>query len=366
MNDPSPLTKKVIKDISRKESPKLQSLVFYAIASFKKRIKIEGDICEESRNALLHAIVLEEVFGFSRKESFLLAIRGKESLINEEELHYFLNTRSVRKLRRFCRLSRASYIVINDILSSNNRKKLEELFSHPEKVEDKISYFYKKRVKIVEERAHKIAIKTTISVLVIGILSLFLAEVPIIHATPFILAPVILASLSILAIPHPPEKNRKKLVLETLRTIYKKEEDPSLVVSLQKEKNQNIYRFVAAFYFLLFFIFFSIMFLLAKTTISFVSSVVFATIVAVTAYGFKKSKNSFSSVFVIERKETVLDFITDSLSFPLLKIEKIISSDKKKNLHKKKFALPKKNKNLFDFRLLVKKVKEKKERIYEE
>ncbi len=328
----------------------------------------------DTDNELLYIAIQQTIFNIKKTTIIYHLLKAKnkdwENIYSEkEEIEKLFEKPLLKKVQGICRKKRFIYKIIETALK-NNSKDIRDFLENPERIEKEIILEYEKKVNNTKSNLFNFLFITTVLILATRLLLLIYVEVPLIgflnnnifndlSLTLSVVIPFTLSAFLALEIKSPPEKNRKKLFIEILKTLYKKDE--SLAIKLEERKNNLAHTFFSLFYTLGFLILFSattgILFLLGLPLISSIILSLFASFISFIEVLIREK---LSTLYVIEKKENFFNIITDIFAFPLLKIRKYFLSFEKKTLVKKKRNLKfKKTK-----RKWKEKLKEKKENIY--
>jgi len=189
---------------------------------------------------------------------------------------------------------------------------------------------YNKRLASLKRRLFKMAVLSTLSVLVASAVSLFLVEVPIakffygkfniLAISVDILLPTLLMFILVLLVKTPGQKNLENLLVALKKIIYKNEKREYYEIRLKRKKSFIVKFLIGFFYFLgmgtsLGFIFW--IFYIAKVPITsvYVDTINVAVIVFAALLIRQKSKE-----LLVEEKSVFWEFILDTLSVPIGRI----------------------------------------------
>ncbi len=324
MAEPSPLTQKLIKDISRldKKEGSLTEIIYeYTFNSIKKKIKIEGNITEEEKNSLLYIAVLQAVFNFDRSSSLGYAFPGKK------DFKYLLEKSAFKKIYLFCRAHKTAYLIIGEILK-NKKNGLKKFLSDPERLKEEAEVIYEKRKKRLEKRIHQRILFLTLFVFFIVFLSsFFLINFTLQSRVLLSLVPTLMAASLVFNLPALPSKNKKRILLEIMSILYKKKEDTSCSVFFSKEKKNPTHLLINIFYSIGFVFIAIIIFLILEllSLPSFYSAILFSLFVFTCFVGVM-IKEIAKEIYMIQERERFLHVIMDTVAFPLIKVRHYILS----------------------------------------
>ncbi len=302
-----------------------ETFLFYAFNSLKKIIKIEEDkITESEKNIILYLSVQQTIFGFDKDLAiYNTSIVSDESFQKIKELS---ETLLLKKVSLICFNYKTPLLIIRNILREDG-KNHKDIFSNPEETEKKIISVYKKIEEDRLNRSYRYIAASTIIIALLSFLVSFSLTIPLLKIS-LTLIPIIFCALLVTEIKPIPQKNTKKIVLESLRLIYKKEEAPHYFVKPPKKINK-IYFFINLLYALLFSVFFGLAFwslsFLNISTLSIISLIFLFVFIFFTKINAKRFLKDLS---LINRKDSFFDSLTEIIAFPLLKIRQIFITKK--------------------------------------
>ncbi len=325
-------------------------LVLYTFRSLKRMLKIKKED-EKKSDLLLYIAVQQSLFNLSLNAIIYHVLELKyENWKNpsseelkkisfnihkdKEEVKQILNHPLFRKVYLVCKNYNTPYLIIGDIIS-RNLKDIKASLSDTEKAEKIIIDHYEKRINEIKTNLSRtVAIFTTmiftVFLFLTGITAL-LGEVTLFSAIFTVLVPTSLAAFLAFAISPPPEKNRKKVVLQTMKALYKKEEVDVYFLEKGKEKKTGFRAFVFLFYAVAFLVFMGTAFwVLGFIYLPLISRIIFLASLPVIAFKGLKISGEFKDLYMIEVKEKPIGTLLDILAFPLIHLEKYIAQQKEK------------------------------------
>jgi hypothetical protein len=354
--------------------------LFYVFNSIKKTIEINEDV--ENRDLLLYVAVQKTIFNFNNTliAYHLLKLKHDkwENYTAEDikkitpqiykerrEMSSLLNNFHLRKINRLCKQRKLSYLVFKDILK--NPKNTKELLSDPEQVEKEVITYYEKHLERIKNNTLNLITLFALFALITKIAFLLFLEVPLFEFNNFTaslsgLLPTILIALLAIKVQSPPLKNRKKLVLQVVKILYKKEEKP-MVINIPKER-KNHYLLIDIFYFLGFLVFASLLVFLFTFILPLLSSFLLVFYLLFIAFLDVLIRERIKEFLVIEKNENFLNIIVDMLAFPLVKIKSWPNLEKEKKKKKVSFSFSYKLDIFSRCKKIKNYLKEKKENIY--
>ncbi len=366
MIEPSPLTQKLIKDTGRldKEKDDLSGIIYeYTFNSVKKKIKIEGDVTEEEKDSLLYVAVLQAIFNFDRSSSL------NYTPSNGKSVEHLLEKSAFKKIYLFCRAHKTAYLIIGEILE-NKKNNLKKLFSDPEKLKEEAEAIYKKRGEKLEKRIHqRIFLLALFVFLVVFPSSFALTHLTLPLRVLLFSVPTLFAVSLVFNVSSPPPKNKKRIILEIMSILYKKKDDVSYSVFFSKNEKKNLHLLVNIFY--------SVGFLFLATLIfwlldllnlpPFYSAILFSLFVFTCFMGVI-TKEISKEIYMVQDRERFLDVVMDTVAFPLIKVNHLLSRKCKpfypsSSRFSPKFFQKKLSASLKNFK---EELRKKKEKIYDE
>jgi len=362
--------------------------LFYVFNSIKKTIEVDEEIKE--REILLYIAVQQAIFRFDRAKISYHVLKMKYEKWENYSLEDIKNiTPQIYKERReimslfqhpqlkriylLCKSKSLAYTVLHNILEKSKK----DLLTDPEHIEKEVSIHYKNFLEKIKKESSKLITLFALFFLATKILLLFFIEIPFLEHTGKILfndftitlnalLPTILITLLALRLSSPEEKNRKKLNLEVLKILYKKDEKPSVFKLPKKEK--RIYFFINLIYFFSFILLASFSVWALNFLFPLFSSLIFIIYLIIVAYLDVLIRERWKEVYIIEKKENYLNIFVDIFAFPLIMTRKWMMTQKEKDIKKItiSFTFFKKIKKVFPSYLkqVKKSLREKKENIY--
>lgn len=336
------------------DSRKERIVLSYALQSIKKIIKVEGKIAKEEEDLLLYIALQQSLFDLDKPIISYHLLRFKynnwnsfshkeikeisEKIVEEKKyIESLFKHPLLKKFYQFCKKYNTPYLIINDILNSTS-KDPEKTIENPEEMEKIITKHYDKRVEKMKGRLYRAALYSTISIFITNIAALLIIEIPLSkyinigNFTPLvviidILVPTALMALLLITVSPPPLKNRKKVVLETMKVLYKKEANEIYVIKKPKEKKSFIYVFVSFFYIVSFLFSVSfIVWLLSLINFPLLSYFIFIIFLSIIAFAGVKIREKSKDIYMIETKDSFFTMITDIFALPIIQLGKWLTS----------------------------------------
>ncbi|MBN1618317.1 hypothetical protein JW887_03175 [Candidatus Dojkabacteria bacterium] len=163
---------------------------------------------------------------------------------------------------KICENYDAAYLIIGDVMKKieSNAQEIDETFNDPKKLNEKIDECYKERFSTLRRRLFRSAVYSTLSILLSGIVSLIIFEIPIaqwVHGSfnPFaiivdLIIPTILMFILVSSISLPSDKNLDRLKDEVQKIVYNDTETDTYLVNLNP-KRRIIFNTIFGLFYLL-------------------------------------------------------------------------------------------------------------------
>jgi hypothetical protein len=286
---------------------------------------------------------------------------------DKEEAEKEFRSTAYKKVFLFCKKNALPFLLIKDLFNENSEK-IKEVLSDPQETEKQVKKIYEERRKEVEKITYFSGTILAILLFVFN-LSLFKFTVNSFDSLLGVFLLPLLVLLITVTTTLPLDKNKNKVLLKVIDIIYKKEDREKKKISLKKHKKSVVFAiniFYSFFFAVLMALFIFLLFIIEMKTIH---SFVFFFTLLLTSFFMVKIRKKTRELFIIEKKEKVIEVALDALSFPLVKTEKALEINEKKchpafmitesliRMRKKDIA------DLFiNWKL---KLKQKKEKIYE-
>ncbi len=204
-------------------------------------------------------------------------------------------------------------------------------------MENLIKEAYQKRLAKLKARTFRAAIYSTISIFVTKILIALAIEIPFekyilgefsYQSLGFnILIPPFLMFFLVLTIKPPKKENLNRVILEVMKIVYKEDKKDIYIIKPVKKRAFILNFLIALIYFLTFFISFGIIiWFLNKLNFGILSIIIFLMFISLIAFAGTKIRERAKELQIIEEKGKFLDFLTDSLSLPFIRLGKWLSS----------------------------------------
>ncbi len=330
-----------------------RKILFYTFRSLKNSINIKEEIEEKEKDYLLFIALQQTLFGLDHPTTtyHLLKLKSETDEFPEEEeydkeaerlwkgkrkIDFLFKHPLLKKLYKFCKKRSAPYLVIKSILKENPEK-AKEVFSQPEEVEEKIKNSYEKIEKSIRKKSRRVALYATVLVLMIRAAVFFTIEVHAgierIEILPMfvnIFTPSLLMALIAFSVSPPHERNKKKVVLEAMKIIYRKKDDDKCDIEKAKKEKGLLYTLIGILYIFVFFLIAGAIFW-ALSLLNFLlfSCIIFMIFVSFASFAGIKIRESATDLHMI-KKNNPLSFFVDILALPVAMLLRWINTERKK------------------------------------
>ncbi len=264
-------------------SIKEMALIDYMFELMIERIKISEKIYErnllkpEDKNIQIYIAVQQALFKLDEPIISYNLIRYKfEQWNNPTEEELFKISQNIigiisdiekdlahplaKKFYRICEKYDTAYLLIGDILSTNNFEKIQQEIQEPALLEGHIRGAYIKRLNNLKEKIRRAAIYSTLSIFITKILSIIVFEyiLTLLFQLDFkvttliinILIPTGLMAVLVLSIRPPSKRNINLVVVEIMKIFYEKEKSDTYEIKIAKQKGFVTTSFLALTYIL--------------------------------------------------------------------------------------------------------------------
>lgn len=248
---------------------KENALINFMFDLMKSRIKISekaleiGLLNQEDKDVQIYIACQQALFKFDRpmvsynliKYKYPQWINASDELVAKigqniykiyKKIEADFNHPLSKKFYAICEKYDTPYLLLGDILSSENLADIEKQISEPEKVEDLVRSAYKARLKTLKSRLRRAAIYSTVSIFITKILTLLALEVALsealsgkldyYHLGADVLIPTFLMFVLVFTIRPPSSKNLNIVVMEAMKIIFQKEKIDLYEIRLPKKR----------------------------------------------------------------------------------------------------------------------------------
>lgn len=256
----------------------------------------------------------------------------------DKDLHHPLSGKFFKICERYDTL----WLLLKDILDSLIKKEgdIKEKLNDQKALKNILREAYDKRLKTLRRRLIKMAIFSTLSILIANSVSLFLVEVPLAkwlygHFNPKamaadIIAPTILMLFLTITTKKPPKNNLAVITEEIGKIVYSKKRNDIYEIKVSKGINYIFNFFITLFYLVavvisLGAIIWALRFFGLPPTSIFINTMIVAVIIFSGLVIRQRAKE-----ITVDEKSTVWEFVLDVLSIPVAKLGQWLSFKWKK------------------------------------
>ncbi len=256
----------------------------------------------------------------------------------DKDLHHPLSGKFFKICERYDTL----WLLLKDILDSLIKKEgdIKEKLNDQKALKNILREAYDKRLKTLRRRLIKMAIFSTLSILIANSVSLFLVEVPLAkwlygHFNPKamaadIIAPTILMLFLTITTKKPPKNNLAVITEEIGKIVYSKKRNDIYEIKVSKGINYIFNFFITLFYLVavvisLGAIIWALRFFGLPPTSILINTMIVAVIIFSGLVIRQRAKE-----ITVDEKSTVWEFVLDVLSIPVAKLGQWLSSKWKK------------------------------------
>ena len=256
----------------------------------------------------------------------------------DKDLHHPLSGKFFKICERYDTL----WLLLKDILDSLIKKEgdIKEKLNDQKALKNILREAYDKRLKTLRRRLIKMAIFSTLSILIANSVSLFLVEVPLAkwlygHFNPKamaadIIAPTILMLFLTITTKKPPKNNLAVITEEIGKIVYSKKRNDIYEIKVSKGINYIFNFFITLFYLVAIVISLgAIIWALRFFGLPPTSILINTMIVAVIIFSGLVIRQRAKEI-TVDEKSTVWEFVLDVLSIPVAKLGQWLSSKWKK------------------------------------
>jgi len=228
------------------------------------------------------------------------------------------------------------YLILGDIISQDPMA-AQETITQPESLENSIRQAYQKRLQRSGEKVQRAAIYSTISIFITKILLALAVEVPFDKYVTgqfnyFTLGlnislPPLLMFLLILSIRPPSKENLQKVIMGVMKIAYESERKDTYQIKPPPKRGLIMNSFLFIFYLLSFLISFGvILWVLLKLNFGILSIAIFLVFLSLILFAGTRIRHRAKELQVGEEKESILTFLFDFLTLPVVRVGKWLSS----------------------------------------
>jgi hypothetical protein len=332
-------------------STKEMSLIDYMFGLMKEKIRVSDKIYEaglikrEFTYVQIYIAVCQALFKLDKpmisynliKYRYPNWEKADQNLISEISQKIFkiwqkteedMENPILNKFYYICEKYDTPYLLMGDILSSNNPAEIENEISDPPVLEGKIKNAYSKRLATLKARILRAAVYSTISIFITKILTLILLEIVIekamgnkIHPgllVADVLIPTLLMFLIVISVKRPSKKNLNLVTLETMKIAYEKKDSDIYEIKASKKKGFGIKIILSLIYVLCAFAtFYAIYYVLNYFNFSIYSVIIDIIFIALILFAGTAVSKRAQELTMEPEKEGFISFLADVFFLPV-------------------------------------------------
>ena len=251
-------------------STKEMALVAYMFSKMKEGIKVNENVYKrnilkpEDKDTQIYIAVQQALFKLDDPIISYNIIQYNYPQWNnptQEELSYlskniYLILRHIannianpigKKFYAVCEKYDTAYLLVGDILFSDNFEKISQQMAEPSSLEGYIKTAYTKRLLDLKAKIRRAAIYSTVSIFLTKFLSLLILEylIAVIFGNKVnymllsvdILVPTLLMAFLVITIKPPSKKNMNLVIVEIMKIFYQKEKTDTYEIKISKRKS---------------------------------------------------------------------------------------------------------------------------------
>ncbi len=246
------------------------------------------------------------------------------------------------KFYNICERYDTPYLLIGDILNSNNFPDILDEISNPPIFEQLIKDAYKKRFLTLKDRISRAAVYSTISIFITKVLSLVLLEVLVEKAlgenvnalvlTGDVLIPTLLMFLMVASVKQPSKRNLQIVLAESMKVAYKRDGASDIYeIKIGSKKSVPVRAILSFIYVLSAFITFGgLYYALSRLGFPITSIIIDVIFIALILFAGTAVQKRAQELTMEEEKEGFISFVADIFFLPVQGLGRWISNKWKK------------------------------------
>ncbi len=340
------------------------ALINYMADSMKKKIKVSetvynsGLLKKEDTDIQIYIAVCLALFKFDKPIISYNLIKYKyqnwknadKTLIEDisksicklwQEIERDLANPIANKFYAICEKYDTAYLLMGDILSSQNTQETGKKISDPVELEHLIKESYSKRLSTLKSRITRAAVYSTVSIFATKVLSLLLLEVIIDQAigeginwiilSADVLIPTLLMFIIIKSVKKPSKKNLNLVIMEIMKIAYKKDSEDTYEIKMRRKRSPMLKALLSLLYTISAFITFgAIYFVLSYFKFPITSIIIDIIFIALILFAGTAISKRAQELTMEDEKEGFLSFLGDIFFLPMQGLGKWISTKWKK------------------------------------
>jgi len=353
-------------EIEEKLAPAIRemALIDYMFGSIKEKIKVSdkifqsGYLKEDEADIQIYIAICQALFkldtpiisynlikykysGWQNANEELITKVSKKAFNIWLQIEKDLENPLANKFYNICEKYDTPYLLLGDILSSNNASEIGKEITVPSILEKLIKDAYAKRLATLKSRISRAAIYSTISIFATKVLSLVLLELlievmtgnklnPIILIAD-VLIPTLLMFMLVVTIKKPSKNNFNIVMMETMKIAYKKENTDIYEIKMSRKKGTAMKAVLSLIYVLSSFLTFGAIYGILNHFNFPISSIIIDIIfIALILFAGTAVAKRAQELTMEEEKEGFLSFVSDIFFLPGQGLGKWLSGKWKK------------------------------------
>lgn len=336
------------------------ALIDYMFSAMKEKIKVSekiyqsGLLKKEHTNVQIYIAICQALFKLDKpmisynliKYRYSQWRNADEQLISKisqdafkiwQEIEKDLVNPMANKFYNICEKYDTPYLLMGDVLATNNNSEAGKEISDPSVLEGLIKNAYSKRLSTLKARISRAAVYSTISIFVTKVLSLILLEVLIERAlgeklnflilAADVLIPTFLMFLMVSFIKRPSKKNLNIVIMETMKVAYKKDSADTYEIKMRRKRSFAMRVILSLVYVVSAFVTFgAIYWVLNKFGFPITSIFIDIIFIAVILFAGTAVAKRAQELTMEDEKEGFLSFLSDVFFLPVQGLGRWISN----------------------------------------
>lgn len=340
------------------------ALIDYMFESMKEKIKVSDKVYEsgllkkEYTYAQIYIAVCQSLFKLDKPIISYNLIKYRypkweiadQQLVSEISQKIFKIWQKIEedmanpisnKFYNICEKYDTPYLLLGDILSSNEATEVGKEIANPVALESKVKDAYAKRLTTLKTRISRAAVYSTLSIFITKVLSLVVLEILIEKAmgekingvilAADVIIPTFLMFLMVSSIKKPSKKNLNIVTMETMKIAYKKETQDAYEIKIGRKKSVAVRFVLSLIYVISAFITFGgsawVLNFFGFPLTSIVIDLIFVALILFAGTALTKRAQELT---MEDEKENFLSFLSDVFFLPMQGLGRWISTKWKK------------------------------------
>ena len=333
---------------------KQEALIEYMTDLMEQRIKISqgaiafNSITEQEKNIQIYIAVQRALLKFDESTIIYYLISKQYPewnnlsadsplLLEIAQKIYFIQNTITKQLKHplsekffnICEQYNTSYLILDDIITQDTIKATENL-ENPEVLENLIKKSYSKKLIKLKSKIKRAALYSTISIFLTKIGIALAIEVPIdkfmgdfnlMTLWINILLPPLLMFLLVVSIKPPKKENLDSVIMEVMKIVHQKQRKDIYEIKKHRKKGQILNAIIFIIYCLTFLVSFGIIYkILQHLNFSYPSMAIFIFYFSIISFLGVKIREQSKELTIQKSKETIIFFILDLFTLPILRM----------------------------------------------